>query len=135
VRILLVEDDLVDIMTTKRAFHELNISNHIETVSNGEEALNYLRNPELKRPVIILLDLNMPRMNGIEFLKIAKDDNSLRQIPIVILTTSRHEADKLESFQLGAAGYFLKPIRYADFVDLIKTFDMYWSLNELPKEY
>ncbi len=74
----------------------------------------------------------MPRMNGIEFLEIAKSDDDLKKIPIVVLTTSKEEQDKVDSFNLGVAGYMIKPVDYLKFVEVIKTIDLYWSLSELP---
>jgi CheY-like chemotaxis protein len=130
--ILLVEDDQVDAMTVKRALKEIKVSNHLDIVANGEEALSFLRNPENEKPGIILLDLNMPKMNGIEFLKIAKKDEPLKKIPVVVLTTSKAEQDKVDSFDLGVAGYMLKPVDYQKFVEVVKTIDLYWTLSELP---
>ncbi len=130
--ILLVEDDQVDAMTVKRALKDINITNRLDITHNGEEALVFLRNPENENPGIILLDLNMPRMNGIEFLKIAKNDDDLKKIPVVVLTTSKEERGKVDSFNLGIAGYMIKPVDYLKFVEVIKTIDMYWTLSELP---
>ena len=130
--ILLVEDDNIDAMTVKRALKELNITNPLVHQINGEEALKYLRADNNHRPCVILLDLNMPKMNGIEFLKVAKADTELRQIPVIVLTTSKDEHDKLESFQLSVAGYIVKPTDYMKFVEAIRTLDLYWSLSELP---
>src|SRR4030065_440531 len=107
--IMLVEDDQVDAMTVRRALKELHVMNPLQHVENGEEALNFLRNPANPRPCLILLDLNMPIMGGIEFLQIAKHDESLKGIPVVVLTTSEEQEDKVESFQLGVAGYMRKP--------------------------
>jgi len=132
--VLLVEDDKIDVMTVKRAFKELHITNKLEIVGNGEEALSYLRSSENIKPCVILLDLNMPRMNGIEFLKIAKQDDHLRAIPVVVLTTSQEEQDKVDSFNLGVSGYIVKPVDYQKFVKAIKTIDIYWTLSELPGE-
>ncbi len=130
--ILLVEDDQVDAMTVKRALKDIKVTNRLDIVNNGEEALIFLRNPENEQLGIILLDLNMPRMNGIEFLEIAKSDDDLKKIPIVVLTTSKEEQDKVDSFNLGVAGYMIKPVDYLKFVEVIKTIDLYWSLSELP---
>ncbi len=130
--ILLVEDDRVDVMTIKRAMKEINITNPLVAVGNGEEALAYLRDNNNKKPAIILLDLNMPRMNGLEFLEIVKKDGLLKRIPVIILTTSKEDQDKLEGFGLGVAGYMVKPVDYQQFVDVIRTIDTYWSLSELP---
>jgi CheY-like chemotaxis protein len=130
--VLLVEDDSVDAMTVKRAFKDLNIANPLVHTLNGEEALEYLKSEENKKPCIILLDLNMPRMNGIEFMQVIKVDGKLKKIPIVVLTTSREERDKVESFRLGAAGYMLKSIDYKEFVEIVRTISIYWTLSELP---
>ncbi|MFH1118186.1 MAG: response regulator [Bacteroidota bacterium] len=130
--ILLVEDDTIDAMTVKRALKELNVLNPVDTVENGEEALEYLRNNKNELPGIILLDLNMPRMNGIEFLGIAKKDDNLKHIPVIVLTTSLEEIDRIDTFSLGVAGYMVKPVDYKQFVEVIKAIKLYWSLSELP---
>ncbi|MEA1921276.1 MAG: response regulator [Pseudomonadota bacterium] len=130
--ILLVEDDRVDAMTVKRALKELNITNRLDVEPNGEEALAFLRNLESELPGIILLDLNMPKMNGIEFLQIAKKDDRLKMIPVVVLTTSKEDQDRVDSFNLGVAGYMIKPVDYRKFVEVVKTIDLYWTLSELP---
>ncbi len=128
--ILLVEDDDVDVMTVKRALKDLNIKNRLVNTANGEEALEYLKNNGNKKPCIILLDLNMPRMNGIEFLKIAKADDTLKQIPVVILTTSSHQQDIIESFELSVAGYIVKSVDYTEFTQAISAINLYWTLSE-----
>jgi len=130
--ILLVEDDKIDAMTVKRAIKDLKISNELTHVCNGLEALEHLKNTSNENPCIILLDLNMPKMNGIELLKILKADGSLKKIPVVVLTTSNAEKDKTESFNLSVAGYMLKPVDYKQFVDVIKDINLYWSLSEIP---
>ena len=117
--ILLVEDDMIDAMTVKRALRELNVINPVLSVENGEEALEYLRDEKNEFPGIILLDLNMPRMNGIEFLKIAKNDDNLKHIPVIVLTTSLEEMDRVDTFNLGVAGYMVKPVDYKQFVEEI----------------
>jgi CheY-like chemotaxis protein len=132
--VLLVEDDDVDAMTVRRALKDLNVTNPLAHTINGEEALAYLKNNENKKPCIILLDLNMPRMNGIEFLQVIKLDDKLKKIPIVVLTTSREERDKIESFRLGVAGYMLKGIDYKAFVEIVRTISLYWTLSELPDD-
>ena len=130
--ILLVEDDDVDVMTVKRAFNDLKVTNQLVSTVNGEEALEYLRSQSNMKPSVILLDLNMPKMNGIEFLKTVKTDEVLKKIPVVVLTTSGAEQDIAESFNLGVAGYMVKSVDYVKFVDIIRTINMYWSLSELP---
>jgi CheY-like chemotaxis protein len=130
--ILLVEDDEIDQMTIRRALKDIHVTNRMDTASNGEEALAFLRNPANEQPGIILSDLNMPRMNGIEFVQALKDDAGLKRIPVVVLTSSREEQDRIESFNLGVAGYMLKPVDYLQFVEVIRTIDLYWTLSELP---
>ncbi len=101
-------------------------------LENGEEALKYLRDPDNAKPCIILLDLNMPVMGGIEFLQVAKHDAALRRIPVVVLTTSEEQQDKVASFDLGVAGYIRKPVDYRQFVEAVRAIDTYWTLSELP---
>jgi CheY-like chemotaxis protein len=131
--ILLVEGDRIDVMTVKRALKDINVTNKLDVVNNGEEALKFLRDKNNDQPCIILLDLNMPRMNGIEFLRIAKQDDNIKRIPVVVLTTSKEEQDKVQSFDLGVAGYMAKPVDYQQFVNVIKTINLYWTLSELPE--
>lgn len=131
--ILLVEDDRVDALTIKRALKDIKVTNPLAVTGNGEEALDFLQNEQNSLPGIILLDLNMPKMNGIEFLKIAKQDEVLKCIPVVVLTTSMEEQDKIDSFNLGVAGYMLKPVDYKQFVEVMRTIDLYWTLNEFPE--
>ena len=130
--IMLVEDDVVDAMAVNRALQDLEVPNELVCVNNGEEALNYLQDNGNEKPGIILLDLNMPRMNGIELLKAVKNNESLKRIPVIVLTTSSAEQDINESFAMSVAGYMVKPVDYKDFLDLIKTIDNYWTLNQLP---
>ncbi len=130
--ILLVEDDCVDAMTVRRAFEELKVTNPLVSSMNGEEALKCLRSEGNEKPCIILLDLNMPKMNGIEFLKVVKADDVLKKIPVVVLTTSNEEQDVVESFKFGVAGYMIKAADYKKFVEAIRIIDLYWTLSELP---
>ncbi len=130
--ILLIEDDEIDIQSIKRAFSELGIKNPLKIVYNGEDALKYLNENKNNPPGLILLDLRMPRMNGIEFLKILKKEDNLKIIPVVVLTTSNIYEDKIESFKHGAAGYMMKTANYKDSVQVINTIKKYWTLSELP---
>jgi CheY-like chemotaxis protein len=130
--ILLVEDDTVDAMTVKRALNDLKAMNPVVHLTNGEEALTYLRDTSNPKPCIILLDINMPMMNGIEFLKVAKKDSLLQKIPVVILTTSTNDQDVLQSFHLSVAGYMIKPVDYQQFIETVRTIEAYWSLSRLP---
>lgn len=129
--ILLVEDDEVDQMTVKRALKDIHITNHLDIKGDGEEALEFLKDDRNQKPGIILLDLNMPRMNGIEFLSVIKKDPELMRIPVVVLTTSVEEQDKVNSYNLGVSGYMLKPVDYSQFVEVVKTIDLYWTLSEI----
>ena len=130
---MLVEDDTVDVMTVKRALKDINITNHLIVASDGEEALSYLMDERNRRPGIILLDLNMPRMNGAEFLAAARKNGVLKSIPVIVLTTSIEDQDKVDSFDLGIAGYMVKPVDYAQFVEVVRTINLYWTLSELPE--
>jgi CheY-like chemotaxis protein len=130
--ILLVEDDQVDKMTVVRALKEIHVTNPLVHRENGEEAIHYLQDPASEKPCIILLDLNMPIMNGLEFLKAVKNDDKLKCIPIVILTTSEEQQDKINSFDLGVAGYMAKPVDYRQFVEVMRSIDAYWTISEMP---
>ena len=132
--ILLVDDDRVDVMTVRRALQDIKITNPLKVAGNGEEALAFLRDEEKRLPCLILLDLRMPRMGGIEFLKVAKQDELLKRIPVVVLTTSREERDRMDSFNLGVAGYMVKPVHYREFMEVIRTIEVYWTLSELTPE-
>lgn len=134
--ILLVEDDENDIMLTKRAFKKKNILNEVVVARDGVEALDLLlgRNGrEEITPVLILLDLKMPRMGGIEVLAEIKKNEKLKVIPTVILTTSTEEDDKVKSYALGANSYVRKPVDFNDFTDVASQLGIYWlAMNELP---
>ena len=132
--ILLVEDDRVDMMTFKRSLNDLSIKNEVIHVTNGEEALEYLRGEGNEQPCVIFLDLNMPKMGGLEFLKERRTDNELTKIPVVVLTTSDNERDIIESFEMGVAGYLVKPADYGKFVESMRTINLYWTLSRLPSE-
>ena len=128
--ILLIEDDMIEIMKLNRASSSLQLNHKITEANNGEDALKLLEDKD-SLPDIILLDLNMPKINGIEFLKILKADNRLKYIPTVILTTSNNQKDLLECYKIGIAGYVLKPLKYEDYVSKIERLLSYWSINEL----
>lgn len=130
--ILLVEDDKVDAMTVKRAIRQIKLNHPLAHKENGEEALSYLRSEENEKPWIILLDLNMPKMNGIEFLQVIKNDPELMTLPVVVLTTSKEQQDRIESFKFGVAGYMIKPVDYSQFVEMMQAIKMYWTLSEQP---
>ncbi len=131
-KVLLIEDDTIEVMKLKRAISKLEMPHEIIEAKNGEEALGILRNHN-SLPDLILLDLNMPRINGLEFLKILKNDEVMRFLPVVILTTSSNRKDMLECYKEGVAGYILKPLKYDDYVQKISTTLNYWGTNELIK--
>jgi CheY-like chemotaxis protein len=131
--ILLVEDDEVDVMNVRRAFQKNHITNPLFVAANGVEALEQLRGGDIPRDRrIVLLDLNMPQMNGIEFLRELRRDPELHSTPVVVLTTSNDERDRIEAYDLNVAGYLLKPVTFANFCELMATLNKYWALVELP---
>ena len=133
INILLVEDDEVDIMTVKRAFAKANITNPLFVAHNGLEALDILRKEDLPpKRRLILLDVNMPKMNGIEFLRELRKDPALQAISVVVLTTSNEERDRVEAFKLNVAGYLLKPVTFQQFAEVMSTINKYWALMEMP---
>ena len=138
--ILLVEDDEDDVRLVERAFSKGKIANRLYCVRDGEEAMEFLRGTgryanraDAPRPGLILLDLNMPRMNGREVLAKIKEDESLRSIPVVILTTSDSQKDILESYDHGANTFITKPVEFSKFLDAIIVLGKYWlSIAEVP---
>jgi CheY-like chemotaxis protein len=136
--ILLIEDDSVDVMNVQRAFKKNNITNPLHIAFNGVEALNMLRGtngkPKLNpMPRIILLDINMPKMNGLEFLRELRHDPELRSISVFVMTTSNDDQDKIEAYSLNVAGYILKPLSFEKFVNAVCILNSYWKLCEQPE--
>ncbi|AKQ45259.1 chemotaxis protein CheY [Rufibacter radiotolerans] len=132
VNILLVEDDEVDIMNVQRAFKKNNINNPLHIANNGLEALEMLRSGAIPMPPIIILDINMPKMNGIEFLQEIRKDPVLNRISVFVMTTSNEDSDKIKAYNLNVAGYILKPLSFEKFVAAVATLDRYWKLCERP---
>ena len=130
--ILLIEDDMIEVMKLNRTISSLKLNHKIIEANNGEDALKILEQKDVL-PDIILLDLNMPKINGIEFLGILKNDDTLKYIPTIILTTSNNQKDLLECYKIGVAGYVLKPLKYEDYVAKMEKLLAYWSINELIK--
>jgi CheY-like chemotaxis protein len=131
--ILLVEDDAVDVMNVRRAFEKNRIINPVFVAGNGIEALQMLRSGDIPAGRrLVLLDLNLPRMSGIEFLRHLRSDPRLNTIPVVVLTTSNDERDRVEAFNLNVAGYLVKPVTFPNFAELMVALDKYWSLVEFP---
>lgn len=137
--VLLVEDRLDDILITRRAWKAGQIKNPLFDVRDGEEALRFLHSQgeylDAPRPCLILLDLKMPRMDGLEFLKIIKEDNSLKKIPVIVLTTSNRSKDVERAYQLGCNSYIVKPVTFLNFIKAVIEIKRYWLiLCELPYE-
>ncbi|MHA2250942.1 MAG: response regulator [Candidatus Kariarchaeaceae archaeon] len=137
--ILLVEDDIIDVKTIKRAFKRNRITNPLFVVSHGKMALDYLEQKgdfsdtsQFPRPGFIILDLNMPVMNGLEFLKIVKSLDDFKRIPVFVLTTSIAENDRVQSYNYNVAGYITKPIDFEEFVESVRKLGEYWNLIQLP---
>jgi CheY-like chemotaxis protein len=130
--ILLIEDNIIEIMKMKRTNSSLDFGHNISEAKNGEDALKILEDNS-NFPDLILLDLNMPKINGIEFLTILKKSDDLKHIPTVILTTSDNHKDLEECYRIGVSGYILKPLKFEDYVEKIKRVLAYWSINELKK--
>jgi CheY-like chemotaxis protein len=131
--ILLVEDDEVDVMNVRRAFARSHIMNPLFVAGDGLEALEKLRSGNVpKDRRLVLLDLNMPRMNGIEFLRELRKTPELSATTVVVLTTSNDEKDKIEAYNLNVAGYLLKPVTFENFCDVMVALNKYWSLVEMP---
>lgn len=130
VEILLVEDSEPDILLTEEAFSEARVRNRLHVVRDGEEALQFLRREgdyaAAPRPDVILMDINMPRKNGLEVLEEVKADPSLRSIPVLILTTSQAEDDVQRSYSGHASGYVVKPVGFENFLQAIRAFEDFW---------
>ena len=126
-KILLVEDDRIEILKFKRSISNIVDDYDLSLSNNGKEAFFEI---DKEIPDLIILDLNMPDINGIKFLTILKNDDELKHIPVIILTTSNNDRDISECYRLGIAGYVLKPLKYDDYEGKIKSILRYWSLNE-----
>ncbi len=138
VNILLVEDDQVDVMNVKRAFKKYKITNPLYIAGNGIEALDMLRSQNNEPPIVpenrrlILLDLNMPKMNGLELLHELRADEDLKRTPVIVLTTSDEDRDRIEAYNLNVAGYILKPVTFVNFAEVMVALNKYWALCEMP---
>ena len=138
-RILIVEDDPKDVELTLTALGEYNLANEVVITRDGEEALDYLYcrgNFKMRtgeNPAVLLLDLKLPKVNGLEVLQQIKSDEKLKMIPVVVLTSSREEKDMVASYKLGVNAYVVKPVDFYEFVNAIKELGMFWALiNEPP---
>ncbi|MBT8301270.1 MAG: response regulator [Maribacter sp.] len=131
-KILFIEDDVIETMKLNRTISKIGLNYQITEAKNGEEAIAILKSGD-RLPDIILLDLNMPRMSGTEFLKILKEDKELKYLPTIVLTTSENRTDLLECYRIGVAGYIIKPLKYEDYELKLKKVLAYWEINELVK--
>jgi len=138
-RILLVEDDPRDVELTLTALEQQNLANEVIVVHDGEEALNYLRRQGKYRmravghPVVVMLDLKLPKVDGLAVLGQLRADEQLKTVPVVMLTSSREERDIVESYKLGVNAYVVKPIDFHDFVNAVKELGLFWAIiNEPP---
>jgi CheY-like chemotaxis protein len=136
INILLIEDDDVDVMNVQRAFKKGNITSPLFIARHGQQALEMLRGKCCTQSIpngqrLILLDVNMPKMSGIEFLEELRADAELRSIPVVMLTTSNEDKDRFSAYNLNVAGYLLKPVEFPKFVDMMTTLNKYWTLSEM----
>lgn len=139
VNFMLVDDDEIDIQDMRRTFQKNKIANPLHVATNGQDALNKLlgKNGEKKlhpTPKIIILDINMPKMNGIEFMKNIRSNRKLRSLLIFVLTTSNNEQDKIDAYNLNVAGYIVKPLELTDFIETVSSLSHYWSLLKFPKK-
>lgn len=139
--ILFAEDNPHDVEMTLEALAEYHLANKIIVVADGEEALDYLhfRGRFASRPpgnpALVLLDLKMPKIDGLEVLRAIKEDSSLRTIPVVMLTSSREEQDLVRSYQLGVNAYIVKPVGFAEFIEAVKQLGAFWAIyNQLPPD-
>jgi len=135
INILLVEDDEIDVMNVKRAFKKNQILNPLFFAQNGLEALNMLEGKGVEAiplPRIILLDLNMPKMGGIEFLTKIRQNEKFKSISVFVMTTSNEDRDKIEAYKLNVAGYIVKPLSINSFVQSVSILNNYWTLCEYP---
>ena len=128
--LLLIEDDEIEILKFKKALKKIDQHHHVLTAINGEEALAIV---EAHSPQLIFLDLNMPKMSGLEFLSILKNDPKHKFIPVMVFSTSNYHKDVFESYRIGVAGYVTKPLRFDDYVTKINHIMNYWCANELAK--
>ncbi len=138
--VLMAEDNQHDIVATKRAWKENNIANPLYIVRDGEECLDYLHQrgkygePDAApRPGILLLDIKMPKKDGLAVLKHIREDQKLHRLPVIILTTSKAEEDRLKSYDLGANAYIVKPVGFQNLAGAVRTINLFWELVDLPE--
>ena len=135
----MAEDETHDIIATKRAWKKSHILNPLYIVKNGEECLDFLHQRDkyrdtesAPRPGILLLDIKMPKMDGLAVLKHIRDDDELHRLPVIMLTSSKAEEDRLKSYDLGVNAYIVKPVGFANLSEAVRTINLFWELVELP---
>jgi CheY-like chemotaxis protein len=138
-KILLVEDNANDVELTLAALNEYHLVNDVDVVRDGEEALDYLYKRgkyearETQEPAVVLLDLKLPKVDGLEVLEKIKADDNLKTVPVVMLTSSREEQDLVRSYQLGVNAYVVKPVEFGEFMNALKELGLFWAvINQLP---
>ncbi len=138
--VVMAEDDEHDIVATKRAWKKHHIANPLHIVYDGEECLDFLYHrgkykdqDTMPQPGILLLDINMPKMNGLAVLEYIRNDGHLRRLPVIMLTTSKDEEDRLKSYNLGANAYIVKPVGFDNFSESVRAINLFWQLVELPE--
>ena len=138
-KILLVEDNANDVELTLAALNEYHLVNDVDVVRDGEEALDYLYKRgkyearETQEPAVVLLDLKLPKVDGLEVLEKIKADDNLKTVPVVMLTSSREEPDLVRSYQLGVNAYVVKPVEFGEFMNALKELGLFWAvINQLP---
>jgi len=133
-KILLADDDAEDRSIIQDAMELLNAGDVMQFADNGEEVLNFLEknSGDLLSLCLIVLDLNMPKMGGIEFLRELRKDPAIKAIPVIVLTTSNEDKDKVEAYNMNVAGYIVKPVTFSKFVEAVATLNKYWTLSEMP---
>lgn len=133
INILLVDDDEIDVMNVRRAMAKAGLDTPVWVATNGDEALDILRSGQMPAERrFLLLDLNMPRMNGIELLRVLRADPELKNTPVVVLTTSADERDRRAAYELNVAGYLIKPVQFQEFVETLGVVTAYWHRMEMP---
>jgi CheY-like chemotaxis protein len=139
--ILLAEDNPKDVELTLEALEEFNLANRVVVVKDGVEAMEYLhfegkfKSRKEGNPAVVLLDIKMPRMDGIEVLRAIRNDSSLKMLPVVMLTSSREEPDLKKCYELGANAYVVKPVEFKEFIEAVKQVGVFWAvINEVPPE-
>jgi len=130
--IFVIEDDDVDYMNVERSLKRINMTNPVTRAKDGVEAWKMLENGQIETPTIVFLDLSMPKMDGHDFLKLLRANDKYKSIPVVIMTVSTEESDKIGAFDTGVQGYIVKPMKFDHFVEVMSAINAYWTISEIP---